>query len=947
MITLSATGKKPGRYHEELIQDSYHQERGQAMLVPGGKLGQGLIPLGDITPQVLNNIFAGYNPEKTKKLVHQAGAKRAQGLDAVLAVPKWVSALFALLPAPLRETLLAWVLAAAEVTMSVAEKELALTRRGAGGRRVEHAVGIAWIFAAHPASRAGAPHLHVHVLIPNVCQRADGTTGTLILEEFFLNRRLLTTIFHEELARRVGLGFGLKLKPAKIGYELVLPESVAARFKGLCRRWSPGRRAIEEHLTRRGLRGGRAAELAQKKLRPGKTVERYEDLLLRWRAEAKERGIALDDLMPHWREMFPERTAPDRPLTPKNQPTTPAQRPAAEPPEPVHGIARQERAPSAAAQASPLPPPSFVDPAPAPLPDPEELEHLLDALAKDLTRTKNLFSERQVLRRVTQLAAQTGFPTAGFVHAALTFLRDSDSIIRLGRNRSGVPFFTTRARYLEEKRLLDLAAAAAEKVAKPFSTRQLETAIARSERETGKLFDPQERAALQALATGSALWSLLDARLGERTEQALDVLRRTALAEGLQVLGVAATAQDAASLAERINIPSQSVHRWLLDYNRRTFEPPRDRLRELIEALIGKRTAFDRAVGNLLQRGVQLAAERVFGPPGALRLTSQSLVVVSGAQKLAVRDLADFLELVQLSGARALIVGHESGLPSILHQGSFAALRDLLAPQPALPHKTDAEVPSLQRAQQLFGARASEAALRELATQGRLSISESKEDALHKLVADWKAYGAKNPRQNVILTSSREAAHQANLLAQSARRKALRIAPFHWLKVGDFKIRQEDRVVFRHGLKLPGGLFPRRVRSGEHGRVVSVDIWKRRIQVKTDKGLLVTFDPKKYQPIELAYARTIQRGEALQGQRSFVLIEGESFQTLTAKLRTGIHDLRLYTTGLDAGEALERLVAQAQRIDGQPLASSFERILTPEEQPRRHQPLLPPLKRGY
>lgn len=1002
MFAVIGAGKRPGHYHQELSEDSYHQERGQAALLPGGKLGQKLVPVGEVTAQVLNNLFAGYNADKTKKLVHQTGPKRHKGLDAVLAAPKWVSVLFALLPPVLRELLCAWVLAAARATMEVAENEIAFTRRGAGGRRVEHAAGIVCIYALHPAARSGVPHLHVHVLIPNECLRTDGTTGALNLDEFFLNRRLLTTIFHEELARRIERGFGLKLKPAKIGYDLVLPEDVAPRFKALCCEWSVGRRAIEEYLTRQGKRGGEAADLAQKKLRPAKKVERYEELFTRWRSEAKAHAVELDDLMPLWRELLPGRA--EKKLQPsivveekgpiEEAPTserTLSPLPAAdenplvrdpqlvEPDQPFQ-VSSNESAEQAPEPRPGVPPPSepvtepaathepeletgkreqeaishpshpervkFFDPGPGPVFDPEGLKEISAAIASDLTRRRNFFSERGALKRVTEIAAETGIPTATLVSAMLKYLKESDAIVRLGRNKHGLPFFTTREVYLEEKRLIDLVTAAAKESAKPFSAKSVEAATLRSERARGKELSDVARKALHHLAASSRPWTVLVARHEERTDQALEIVKHTAEAEGLQVLGAAATAQDAAALQRRTGIPAQSLHKWLLDHNRRTFEPPRDQLREVLDAIFGKRLNFDRAVGRFLERGVEFAVQKIFGEPGRLHLSAQTLLVVSGTQKLPVSDLADLLELARHSGARVLFVGHEHGLPSIHHPGAFEAIARAL-PHATLPPELNAAGTPIERVRALLMRRGPAAVLHELTAHGRLSISETDTEALQKLIADWKVLGAKHPREHVILTTTRRAAHEANLLAQAARRKALRIAPFHWLKVGDYKIRQGDRVVFRHGLRLKRGFFPRRVKSGEHGRVVGVDIWSRRIQVKTDKGLLVTFDPKKFQPIQLAYARTIHRGELLSSANVYALLEGDLLQSLSAKLLTARSDIALYTSTFEAGEPLKHLIERAQRRDDQPLASSHERGLAPE--PKRHpdQPLQPRLKRGF
>ncbi len=984
MITLASANANPGRYLQELTRDSYHQEREQAALIAGGALAKEIGLTGEITEEMVRNVLDGYTADRSRKLVRGGRKKRHRGLDLVAAVPKWFSLLYAIGDASLRERLTRWLLEAVQAMLTVAERELALTRRGAGGVKLEHAEAITFVLAIHPASRAGAPHLHVHAVIPSLCRRADRTTGTLVLEEFFHNRRLLTSVFHEELAQSLQHGLGLTLERAKLGYELVVPEAVALQFQELRRRWSPGRAAIQEHLTSKGFSGGKAAEIAQKKLRPKKSVEDYSALIARWQAEAASVGLSLEALVPQLRPEVPLSITPtidktrqrhsqgiasessagvshldfvehaveamSSQKTEQHRVASHHERDANSPGRlqeaighktPHQDITAVDRGQERRADAS------FVD---APqlekefvVSDPEEIQRLLNEVAADLTRTRNHFSERTAVARMIQIARALETPSHQLVSELLRFLRESDQIVRLGHARSGHPFFTTRQRWDQEQRLLDHVRAAKEETAKPFSTARLSEAIREAERAGASPFDQSQREALYRLAMGECPISVVHAQRGPATDAVLRAFKRTAEAEGWHVVGAAATAQDALELERRSGVPSQSLHKWLLDYERRRFTPARDLLRELLETLLAKRPRFDHVLGRFLERGVETVTSWALDTRAPFRLSGQTLLVLEGAQKLPVDELADMLELSRLSGGRALLVGHARGLPALMHPGAFQAIEALLRPA-SLGLVGEATTPWLRRAQDAFLAGNAPAAFHEFCTQQRLTITDTREQALGRLIEDWKRLGVKRPRQNPILTSSKQARFQANVLAQQARRRALRIAPFHFLRVGEYKIRQEDRVVFTHGLRLPGGLFPRRVRSGERGRVVRVDILKRRIQVRTDSGVLVMFDPKRLQPIQLDYARTIYRSETQLAPRAFVLLEGESRQSLSAKLTSASQDIHLYGTAREYGNPLKHLIDSANRVEGQVLASSWRREL--QRQQAQQQEIQHPHRHG-
>ncbi len=882
-MTAARFGQNPAHYWQELQQDSYHRERAQAALSVHGGFAQALGLKGELTQEAFQNIFDGSSADRSRRVVHTTH-ERHPGLDLVFAPPKWFSALYALASVEGRRELEEILKAAVLEAMQTLRSEVAITRRGAGGRRSEHAQDIVFFLAIHPAGRLGQPHLHAHVLLPNVCLRSDGTTGTLDLTRVFESRRLLDTVFTEELALRLTQRFKLELRRSTHSYDLVVETSLAERFNKLLDQWSPGAKAIGEHLSAKNLpRTARSAELAQRKLRGTKTVVPYEQLFARWRTEAQGLGIPLEALQLQRRS--------------------------------THELARA---------------------APQRLSE-EELQHLgtiLSEAATQLTAMRNLFSERSFVRESIRIAHALHAPSHQLVSAAHHFLRESEEIVPLGESPHRTLFFTTRQRWNEEQLLLDLAKTTNEASAKPFAPQRAVEPLRRAERLHQITLDDTGREALYRLATSTSRLNALDASTGEDTYAVLRALTQLAHEGGLQVVAAAATAQQAAELERKTGITTQTVHQWLRQYERRMWEPPRDRRRELLTALFGKRLDPETILRVALERVTQVVTEALTGERHRPVLSSNTLFVIAGAQRLSVQELTQLLELNALSGGRGLLVGDASGLPALMHSGGFAALTESV-PTARLRAPSRAQMPWLKTAQDEFEGRDHKRALTRVAEQGRLTVVDHDHDPLDRLIQDWRRFGVRRPAENLILTGSNADRHAANVLAQRERWRALRIAPLHFLTVGRYRIHQSDRVLLKHGLRIRGGFFHRKVRAGEFATVTHVDIVKRRITLKTDRGIEVSFDPKRFSNfIELGYSLTIARAETLRPKRAFTILGPGAHETLRASVLAAARDAHFYTRAETVGHALERLAQAASRRETERLATATQRTHVRHQQQR-------------
>jgi conjugative relaxase-like TrwC/TraI family protein len=259
-------------------------------------------PLG--LPRV-SAVFRGFSPEG-EKLVQNAGAENRQpGTDVTFSPDKSVSAFYGeARPAWLRRAVEDSVLAAVREALNVYEETIARTRRGKAGSREEKARIVASLHL-HQESRDGEPQLHVHAVCHNVCTREDGTTGTLISHDLYVNQKLLGALFRAELSNQLERRLRVVRERDRDNFR------IRGVPKELCEFWSSRRKAILAELKAAGVYGPKAAELAALATRRKKEMDvspRHRHA--RWAREAEQFGFSAEQVINRqmkWRN--PEREA--------------------------------------------------------------------------------------------------------------------------------------------------------------------------------------------------------------------------------------------------------------------------------------------------------------------------------------------------------------------------------------------------------------------------------------------------------------------------------------------------------------------------------------------------------------------------------------------------------------------------------------------------------------
>ncbi|MBH0780362.1 MobF family relaxase [Nocardia bovistercoris] len=122
------------------------------------------------------------NEEELSSWVAKAlrpSSKRIAGFDLTFSPVKSVSALWALAPRPVAETIEAAHLASIVDALGFLELNATYTRIGAGGVAQVEVGGLIATMFDHRDSRAGDPDLHTHVVISNKVHRKTGEWGAL------------------------------------------------------------------------------------------------------------------------------------------------------------------------------------------------------------------------------------------------------------------------------------------------------------------------------------------------------------------------------------------------------------------------------------------------------------------------------------------------------------------------------------------------------------------------------------------------------------------------------------------------------------------------------------------------------------------------------------------------------------------------------------------------
>lgn len=252
-------------------------------------LGKGAAKLsltGEVKREDFANLLAWRGPDGKPLTLLVAGKEPMAGTDVTLSVPPDVSLLFAVGPHEVRIKIARAVLEAARLTGEYVEQNLAITRRGRDGKRLEPLKGICAAGFLHVDNRDGQPFLHVHLTIAGVGLRQDGRFGGVANRILYDRQLLLGAYFRSALSASLEHDLYLNIVDSKHAFQVAgIPESARDALTG------SRRKAILESLEARGESGAKDAEKAALRTRKPKEHVPLAERLKAWEATGQQVGF--------------------------------------------------------------------------------------------------------------------------------------------------------------------------------------------------------------------------------------------------------------------------------------------------------------------------------------------------------------------------------------------------------------------------------------------------------------------------------------------------------------------------------------------------------------------------------------------------------------------------------------------------------------------------------
>jgi conjugative relaxase-like TrwC/TraI family protein len=189
------------------------------------------------------------------------------GFDLTFSVPKSVSALWALAPAPVQEQLYLAHRAALASTLELIEAEAVFTRLGHNGVHRVRTTGLVAAAFDHWDSRRGDPQLHTHVTVANRVQGPDGRWRTLdsatLHQAAVAYSETYDLLVADEVTRRTGVTWDHRERQAgsnrRIGRELSpVPDALIAAYS---QRSADIEAAVDTAIAQVVLRTGRRPDV--------------------------------------------------------------------------------------------------------------------------------------------------------------------------------------------------------------------------------------------------------------------------------------------------------------------------------------------------------------------------------------------------------------------------------------------------------------------------------------------------------------------------------------------------------------------------------------------------------------------------------------------------------------------------------------------------------------
>ncbi len=502
---------------------------------------------------------------------------------------------------------------------------------------------------------------------------------------------------------------------------------------------------------------------------------------------------------------------------------------------------------------------------------PAQAPDLAKEIADRITANASMVSERDLMAIAYERSAGTCPP-----EQARTLVHDltrSGELIRL----EGGLWTTRELREREQQTIATVKDRAAERAA-PVTENAIREAQRETMREIGAPLTKEQKQAVQAI-TGEGGVSVLVGQAGTGKGVVLRTATNAWQKDGYQVIGTAV----AGATAERLAADTKTDRSMTTD------------------ALL-------------------LRAEK-----GSLTLGNNTVVVMDETGMADTNRLSKLVGVTSEKQSKLVLAGDSAQLSPIGAGGLFSEIKETTR---------SAELKQVHRAQNEWEreawkhVREGEAtkALAAYQAHDRLHLSEQREHAIEKMLADWNEQRLNTAQgKTVMLTdASNKELDKINAKAQALRAQAGELGATR-ANVPDrpYSMAAGDHVIFTKPMWVPG---QDRVENGTLGTIKDIHN-ENELTVGTHGANErdVKVDTREHQDIRLAYAQHVYKAQGLTTDRALVLIGGwqtdreHAYVALTrARDETNIYTSRedLGHQGLNA-EAIDRLADRIEQSNAQ------------------------------
>lgn len=322
------------------------------------------------------------------------------------------------------------------------------------------------------------------------------------------------------------------------------------------------------------------------------------------------------------------------------------------------------------------------------------------------------------------------------------------------------------------------------------------------------------------------------------------------------------------------------------------------------EAMATEANLQTRTVKSLLMR-IQAEKEGTLSPNTPSLFNQRSVLILDEASMIDTQSMREITRAVKKAKATLILVGDDRQLQAIGIGGAFKyflgdAPLAVLSENRRQIHQADREAVSLVRAGKI------KEAMENYLSRGRLNITNTRQDAAKKLIAEWSENGGvREPKRHSIFTETRREAQIVNQLCQQVRIANGQCDNQAAAKLGETRFYKGDRVLFNEADRTAG------IQNGYRGEVLSVDEARNSIRIRLDQAkpgaprvVQVSMTGKTSNYLSLGYAATTHKMQGQTTDFAYVLLGG------------GMSDNAMTYTQLTRGKHATRLYGDKESMDG-------------------------------